>query len=107
MARVTVGVFVRLYAQAGKESEVRSFLEQARPLVEAEPGTTAWFAVEFAPGELGIFDVFPDGDARQAHLGGQVAAALVGRAPELFAEPPVIEELDVLAWKLPDEEVEP
>jgi hypothetical protein len=31
---------------------------------------------------------------------GQVAAALMAKAPELLAKPPVIKELDVLAAKL-------
>ena len=48
-----------------------------------------------------IFDVFPDEAWRQAHLAGKVAAALMSKAPELFAAPPVIEKLDVLAAKLP------
>ncbi|MGW5399188.1 hypothetical protein [Streptomyces sp. NPDC003952] len=48
-----------------------------------------------------IFDVFPDVSARQAHLEGRLAAALMQRAGELFAQPPSIERLDVLAHKLP------
>lgn len=98
---VTKGIFVRLQAKAGKEADVRSFLKGGLELVDAEPGTSAWFALEFGPGVFGIFDVFPDADEREDHLGGQVAAALVARAPELFAEPPVIELLDVIAAKLP------
>ena len=35
------------------------------------------------------------------HARGQVAAALMAQAPELLAEPPVIEPVDVLAAKLP------
>ena len=48
-----------------------------------------------------IFDAFPDEAGRQAHLSGQVAAALMAKAPELLAKPPVIEKVDVLAAKLP------
>jgi len=54
------------------------------------------------PTTFGIFDAFPDQAGRQAHLGGQVAAALKARGSELFAEPPKIEMVDVLAAKLPD-----
>jgi quinol monooxygenase YgiN len=107
MARVTVGLFARLEALPGKEADVWSFLTQAQPLAEEEPDTLAWFAVQFSPNEFGIFDVFPDDDARQDHLGGPIAAELVERAPELFARKPVIENLDVIAWKILDEEVEP
>ena len=38
---------------------------------------------------------------RQAHLSGKVAAALMAKASELFAKPPAIEKVDVLAAKLP------
>lgn len=49
----------------------------------------------------GIFDAFADDSGRQAHLSGQIAAALTKRAPELLAQPPVIERVDVIAAKLP------
>jgi quinol monooxygenase YgiN len=55
------------------------------------------------PTTFGIFDAFPDEAGREAHLGGRVASALMAKAPELLASPPVIEKFDVLAYKLPDE----
>jgi quinol monooxygenase YgiN len=97
---VTVGLLVRLLAKPGKEAEVASFLEGGLALVEEEPATIAWFAIRLGPSD-GIFDAFPDDAGRQAHLGGQVAAALMAQAPELLAQPPVIEPVDVLAAKLP------
>jgi hypothetical protein len=45
--------------------------------------------------------VINDDAGRQAHLGGQVAAALMAQAPELLQQPPVIEPVEVLAAKLP------
>ena len=98
---VTVGLFVRLEAKVGKEAEVGEFLRMALPLVEAEPATTAWFAVRLGPTTFGIFDAFPDDAGRQAHLAGEVAAALAASAPHLLSEPPTIEEAAVLASKLP------
>jgi hypothetical protein len=73
---VTVGLVVRLAAKPGRELELEQFLRSALPLVENEPGTTAWFAVKFGPFSFGIFDAFPHETARQAHLAGGVAAAL-------------------------------
>ena len=70
-------------------------------MVQEEPATTAWFGIRLGPTTFGIFDAFPDEAGRQAHLAGRVAAALMARASELFAQPPVIEKLDVLAAKLP------
>jgi len=98
---VTVALFVRLEAKPGKEKDVEDFLHAGLPLVEAEPQTTAWFGIRLGPSTFGIFDAFPDEAGRAAHLSGRVAAALGAKAAELFAKPPSIERVDVLAAKLP------
>ena len=98
---VKVALFVRLEAKPGKEKEVENFLLDGLPIVEEEPATTAWFGIRLGPSTFGIFDAFPDEAGRQAHLSGKVAAALMANAAELFAEPPSIEKVDVLAAKLP------
>jgi quinol monooxygenase YgiN len=97
----TKALFVRLEAKAGKEDEVAEFLTGAVPAVQAEPATTAWFALRLGPSSFAIFDAFPDEEGRQAHLAGAVAEALLGRADELLSTPPAIESIDVLADKLP------
>jgi len=97
----TKGLLVRLEVKPGKDAKVEAFLLSALPMVRQEAGTTAWFAIRFGRSEYGIFDVFPDEAARQAHLTGPVAKALQAQAGELFAESPVIQKLDVLAEKLP------
>jgi quinol monooxygenase YgiN len=96
---VRVGVIVRPEARAGKEQEVATILRTALPLVEDEPRTVAWLAVEAGPPSFAI-DFFPDEEGRQAHLAGAVAAALMEKAGELLARPPQIEPVDVLAAKL-------
>ena len=98
---VKFALFVRLEAKPGKEKEVENFLLSGLPLVQQEPATTAWFGIRLGPSTFGIFDAFPDEAGRQAHLAGKVAAALMAKADELLAEPPVIEKVDVLAAKLP------
>ena len=98
---VKVALLVRLEAKPGKEAEVQSFLESGLSIVQEEPATIAWFAIRLGPSTFGIFDAFPDEAGRQAHLSGRVAAALMAQASELLAEPPVIEQVDVLAAKLP------
>lgn len=99
--RVTVGLLIPLEAKPGKEAEVEAFLNSGLPIVTDEPATTAWFAIKMGPTTYGIFDVFPDESGRQAHLSGRVAAALMQQAPDLFVTPPDIQQLDVLAAKLP------
>lgn len=98
---VKLALYVPLEARPGKEEEVAEFLRSALPLVDAEPGTIAWFALRLGPSTFAIFDAFPDEDARGAHLSGPVAAALMAKADELFAKPPAIHKLDVIADKLP------
>ena len=98
---VKVALYVRLEARPGKEAEVENFLSGGLTVVLDEPATTAWFAIRLGRTTFGIFDAFPDEAGRQAHLSGRVAAALMEKAPELLAEPPVIEMVDVLAAKLP------
>jgi quinol monooxygenase YgiN len=98
---VTKGLIVRLEAKAGKEEALEAFLRGALPLVQDEPQTVAWFAVETGTGSFAIVDVFPDEAGRRAHLDGAVAAALGRSADELLAGGPSVEEVDVLAAKLP------
>jgi quinol monooxygenase YgiN len=100
-AMTTVGLFVRLEAKPGREADVANFLKSAVPLVQAEPATTAWFAIQLGPSTFGIFDAFPNEAGREAHLNGQVAAALMANAAELLAQAPNIEKVDILADKLP------
>src|SRR6185503_12647063 len=98
---VKVALYVQLEAKPGKESEVESFLKGGLAVAQEEPATIAWFALRLGPRIFGIFDAFPDEPGRQAHLSGRVAAALMAKAGDLLARPPVIEKVDVLAAKLP------
>lgn len=97
---VRVGLLVRLQAKPGKEAEVASFLESGLALANQEAATVVWFALRLGPATFGIFDAFADESGRKAHLAGQIAAALMAKAPELLAEPPKIEQVDVLAAKI-------
>ncbi len=97
---VKLALLVRLEAKPGKEQEVADFLAGALPLAQQEPATTAWFALRMGPSTFGIFDVFPDESGREAHLTGPIAAALMAKASELLAIPPMIEKVDLLAVKL-------
>jgi quinol monooxygenase YgiN len=98
---VNTALWVRLEAKAGKEKDVEAFLLGGLELVEQEPATTAWFALQLNATTFGIFDAFPDEAGRDAHLAGKVAEALMAKAGELFASPPQIVKVDVLASKLP------
>src|ERR1700741_184628 len=96
-----LALYVPLEAKPGKEKEVAEFLKSALPLVDAEPGTISWFAIQNGPSSFAIFDTFSDEAGRNAHLNGKVAAALMAKAGELLAKPPSIHKIDILARKLP------
>ncbi len=96
-----VGLLIRLEAKAGKAEELAAFLKGALPAVNKEEGTASWFALRIGPTTFGIYDTFPDDTARQKHLSGPIAAALLAKVPELLAKPPGIEPVDVIAAKLP------
>lgn len=98
---VKVALLVRLEAKPGKEADVASFLESGLALANQEAATPVWFAIQLGPSTFGIFDAFADEAGRSAHLAGPIAAALMANAAELFAEPPQIVHVDVLAAKLP------
>ena len=92
-------LLARVEARPGKEEQVLEFLKSALPLAEAEPGTVRWYALQIGPSTFGIFDTFETDEARTAHLGGDIAAALMANASELLATDPVIEKVQLLAIK--------
>lgn len=96
-----VALFVRLEAKPGKEAQVEQFLRGGLALVQQEPATSLWFGLRLSATTFGIFDTFPNEAGRQAHLSGEVAKALMAKAPELFSQPPSIEKAEILAAKLP------
>jgi len=97
---ITVGLFVRLQAKAGKEEELAAFLMQGLKLANRETTTPVWFALRIGGGSFAIFDAFADESERQAHLNGPIAAALIAQAPHLLAEPPAIQQLEIMGSKL-------
>jgi quinol monooxygenase YgiN len=89
----------RIEAKPDKADNVAALLTGALPLAEAEPGTVAWYATRTSPTTFWIFDTFGSEDARQAHINGEIAAALMANADDLLATPPEILAADVLASK--------
>lgn len=96
---VRAGLFVRLHAKPGKEAALAQLLEGGLAIVREEAATVHWFAVRFDASTFGIFDTFENETGRKAHLAGRLAAALMDKAPDLLAQAPKIESIDVLAAK--------
>src|ERR1700749_552540 len=92
-----IGLLFTLEARPGKEAESEAFLKSAQPLARSEKGTMKWYAFKIGPAKFGIFDTFANEAGRNAHLTGDIAKALGARASELFAVPPQVEKVELLA----------
>jgi quinol monooxygenase YgiN len=96
---LTLGILALVEAKPGKEGEVEAFVKAGQAIVEQEPGTRVWYGFRVDDSTFGIFDAFEDESARQAHLTGQIPAALAQSRSELLAKDPDIHLVDVLAVK--------
>lgn len=96
---IKLALLARFEAKPGKEEAVAKLLEMALDMAKQEPATINWFAIRFSPSTFGVFDTFNDEAARQKHLSGPIAQALMAKAPELFSSPPSIEPIEVLGSK--------
>lgn len=92
-------LLARFEARPGKEAEVAAFLGAALELANQEAGTPLWFALRLSERVFGVFDAFETQAARQAHLDGPIAQALMASADALFVRPPLIETVEVLGLK--------
>jgi quinol monooxygenase YgiN len=90
-------LLVTLEARAGKEADAEAFLKSAQPLALDEKGTLKSYAIKLGSGKFGIFDTFANEAGRNAHLTGEIAKTLTARANELFAIPPQVQKVEVLA----------
>ena len=79
-----IGLLVIMKAKPGKEEALKSFLFGGLDLVNQEPLTLSWYAFQIDANTFGIYDTFEVEAGRQAHLKGEVAAALLANAGELL-----------------------
>lgn len=77
MSEPAVGLFVPLPAQEGKKDDLKNFLLKGRELINGEPLTLQWYAVEYT-GEayastptFAIFDTFAAMEGLTAHKEGE------------------------------------
>ena len=96
---VTLGILALLEAKTGKGDELAAFLKAGRDLAVAEEGTVTWYAFKISDTSYGIFDTFVTGDARTAHINGQIPAALAEVSADLLARAPDIQPVSLLAVK--------
>ena len=93
------GLLAFLEAKPGKGDELAAFLQQGRELAAAEGGTVTWYAFKLSDTTYGIFDTFDDEEGRQAHLNGEIPAALGHVGADLLAGDPDIRQTEIIAVK--------
>src|ERR1700730_8373210 len=94
-----LAIWAEVEAKPGKEQTVAEFLKSAQ--AEREEGTITWYAVKLGGANFGIFDTFADEKGRDAHLNGEIAKALFGKAQELFVREPKAHKIEIIAAKVP------
>jgi quinol monooxygenase YgiN len=92
-------LYVSLKAKPGKEKDVEAFLKQGAEMAKKEAGTVTWYGLHEDEGRYSVFDTFNDEAGRDAHLNGEIAKALMAKASELFADPPQIHKINIVADK--------
>lgn len=97
-----VGLLARIEARPEYADEVAAMLRGAQELAEQEQGTVVWFAFRENTTTFGVCDAFEDGQGRQAHLAGQIAAALGEAAKTKLSAPPVVAPVDLLGPRSPE-----
>lgn len=99
---VRVGFLARFEVRPGKEAEVEQGLKRTLLAVQELPQTVGWFAFRLGPSTFGTFDLFADEAGRQVHRSARLPR-IQEIASQLFVEGSlVIEEIDILAAKIPE-----
>lgn len=96
-----IGLLARIEAKPEHADEVAAMLIGAVELALEERNTVTWFAFRESDTVFGVFDTFNDQSGRQAHMAGQIAAALMGATATKLAAPPDIRPVDLLSFKIP------
>lgn len=79
-----LGLYVILHAKPEKAKQLKQFLKGGLTLANQESQTIAWYAFQIDDTTFGIFDTFESEGGRNAHLNGDIAAALLANADELL-----------------------
>ena len=100
MSQSNKAILANIVAKPEHASDVEALLTGAIELANQESNTTTWFALKLSDTRFGVFDTFANDEGRQAHLDGEIAKALMGKADEWLSQAPELLMVDVLAAKL-------
>ena len=84
-SKIKLANFITLKAKPGQEENLAAFLAGgASAVASTEPLTLSWFSVRIDANTFGIIDFFADQAGQDAHVSGQVAAALKASADQMI-----------------------
>ncbi|MFT6327434.1 MAG: quinol monooxygenase YgiN [Crocinitomicaceae bacterium] len=95
-----MAILANVEAKPEHAADVEALLTGAIALANQEAGTTTWYAFKLTDTRFGIFDTFANEEGRQAHLAGDIAKALLGKADEWLSQAPDILMAEVLGAKV-------
>jgi hypothetical protein len=92
---------IHLQAKPGQEDALQKFLADINAGVDQEPLTGPWFALRFSQATFGIFEAFPDANARHSHDNGPGGRNFLRSEllHEMLAYPAQLYRLDILHGK--------
>ncbi|MEO6346789.1 MAG: antibiotic biosynthesis monooxygenase [Aquaticitalea sp.] len=94
-----LGLLATLKAKPDQAKNVEQFIKGAIDLAKKEEKTLTWYSFKIDDTTFGIFDSFEDESGREAHLNGEIAKALMGKADELLSQAPDIKKVEILSAK--------
>lgn len=94
-----LGLLATLHAKPEQAETVSEFINGAVELARKESQTLTWYSFRIDETTFGIFDTFKDEEGRDAHLNGEIAKALMGKADELLSQAPDIKKIEILSHK--------
>jgi len=84
------------------EDTMDTFLEDLATDVSWEKATQAWFGIRYMRGEFGMYSVYDDDAAREAHLQGEPAKKVFAAEHKLMNAAPRVTKIELLGCKMPN-----
>lgn len=86
-----IAIWANLKVIPGMQAEAEKFFAFSREVLDAEPGTTSFFALKIDDETYGVFDTFVNQAALDEHIEGRSGKnAVFGLVGKIFAGPPTI-----------------
>ena len=98
---ITKALLFRFESQTDEDT-MDTFLEDLATDVSWEKATQAWFAIRYMRGEFGMYSVYDDDAAREAHVQGEAAKKVFAAEHKLMTAAPRVTKIELLGCKMPN-----